>query len=219
MSRTLTAPLALLLATVLLVVGGAGGAAAAKLITGKQIKNGTITSVDLKNGSATGADVRDGSLSGLDVANGSLTGADVKAGSLGADRLAPAARNEVRVQVGDSQDIGTCSDTGLGDCTPLAAVTLGAGTWLVTGTVTVKNKDNVATALSDTCGLSSAAGSHPDARFPLAASGQPGETQTLSLQDVVVLAGGSLAVSLRCTEMGGEDVRVASPTITAVRVS
>lgn len=208
MSRTLTAPVAALLGALLLIVGLAGGATAAKLITGKQIKDGTVTTADVKNGSLRGVDVRDGS----------LAGADVKAGSLGADRLAPAARNDVRAQTGDSHDIVTCSDTGLGDCDPLASATLTAGTWLVTGTVTVKNKDNAATALSDTCGLSSSVGGHPDARFPLAAVGEPGETQTLSVQDVVVLPGGSVPVSLRCTEMVGEDIRVSSPTVTALRV-
>ena len=59
---------------------------------------------------------------------------------------------------------------------------------------------------------------HPDARFPLAPEGDPGETQTLSLQDVVTLPTGSLPISVRCTEMPGEDVRVSPPTITAVRV-
>ena len=46
-----------------IVLGGAASAAAGGLITGAQIKDGTIRSRDLTNGGLTGADVRDGSLS------------------------------------------------------------------------------------------------------------------------------------------------------------
>lgn len=196
MSRT--TPAVALLGAVLLVVGLAGGATAAKLVTSKQIKNDTVRSVDVRNGT--------------------LTGADVRPGSLGADRLAPGVLNELLVHEGASQDLGTCADTGLESCAALAGITLTPGTWLVSATVSVKNKDADPTALSDTCGLSSAVGAHPDARFPLAAVGQPGETQSLAVQDLVVLPAGALAVSLRCTEMTGENVRVASPTLSAIRV-
>lgn len=56
-----------LLAVLVVVVALGGSATAGKLITGKQVKNGSITSLDL----------RDGSVSGLDVADGSLTDADL----------------------------------------------------------------------------------------------------------------------------------------------
>ena len=46
------------------VVGGPAGAA--NLITGKQIKDGTVAGRDVANGSLTGADVRDGSLTRRD---------------------------------------------------------------------------------------------------------------------------------------------------------
>lgn len=213
-----TAPVVALLGAVLLVLGLAGGATAAKLVTSKQIKNDTIRSVDVRNGALTGTDTKNGSLTGADTQDGSLTGADLAAGSVGADRLAPGVLNDLLVHEGATQDIGTCTDTGLEDCATLAGVDLTAGTWLVSATVSVKNKDTDPTALSDTCGLFSAAGSHPDARFPLAAVGEPGETQSLAIQDVVVLPAGTLTVSLRCTEMAGENVRVASPTLSAVRV-
>lgn len=49
---------ALFLALAVLVVGVAGTATAAKLITGKQIKNGTITNVDVKNGSLKEVDLK-----------------------------------------------------------------------------------------------------------------------------------------------------------------
>lgn len=40
-----------------LLFGGVSGAVAGTMITGKQIKNGTVTGIDLKNGSVTGADL------------------------------------------------------------------------------------------------------------------------------------------------------------------
>ena len=62
----------------LLVLGlvGAGTAGAAKLITGKQVKNG------------------------------SLTGADIKAGSLGTDRLSPGARASLKGDAGPAGAVG-----------------------------------------------------------------------------------------------------------------
>lgn len=68
-----------LVATTLVASGGAS--VAAKLITGKDIKNGTIASVDVKNGALTGGDVKNGSITGNDVANGSLTRADLQPGT------------------------------------------------------------------------------------------------------------------------------------------
>ena len=62
----------------LLVLGlvGAGTAGAAKLITGKQVRNG------------------------------SLTGADIKAGSLGTDRLSPGARSSLKGDAGPAGAVG-----------------------------------------------------------------------------------------------------------------
>ncbi|MBJ7331846.1 MAG: collagen-like protein [Solirubrobacteraceae bacterium] len=56
-----------LLAAAVFLLAFSSTATAAKLITGKQVKNGSVTSVD----------VRDGSMSGLEVADGSLTEADL----------------------------------------------------------------------------------------------------------------------------------------------
>jgi hypothetical protein len=52
------------------------------MVTGAQVKNGSLTGRDLRDGSLSGADVGDGSLSGTDVGDGSLTGTDVSDGSL-----------------------------------------------------------------------------------------------------------------------------------------
>jgi hypothetical protein len=62
------------------VLGGSSAAqpavrAAASLITGKQIKNGTLTGRDVRNSSLTGADVRDGSLFAGDFKPGQLPAA------------------------------------------------------------------------------------------------------------------------------------------------
>lgn len=46
-----------------LVLGATGGATAGALITGKKIKDGSVTAVDLRNGTLTGLDVSDASLS------------------------------------------------------------------------------------------------------------------------------------------------------------
>ena len=59
------------------VLGGSSAAqpavrAAASLITGKQIKNGSVTGRDVRNSSLTGADVRDGSLFAGDFKPGKL---------------------------------------------------------------------------------------------------------------------------------------------------
>ena len=80
----------LLIAALALVLATAGTATAAKLITGKQVKNGTIKSADVGNSSLTGKDIK----------NRSLTGTDVKDGSLGAVDLSPAALAALKGQPG-----------------------------------------------------------------------------------------------------------------------
>lgn len=57
-----------------IVLGGGASATAGGLITGHQIKDGTIRSRDLTNGSLGGSDVHDGSLSVLDFDQDSIRG-------------------------------------------------------------------------------------------------------------------------------------------------
>jgi len=203
MSRTLarsgrTIPAALL-AVVVLVVALAGTATAAKLITGKNIKDNTVTTKDVRNGS--------------------LKAADVKDGSLGAADLAASAKNQVRFDDGSDHNIGTCTDTALDACVPVAITGLTPGTWLVTGSVTIDNFAGPATELTDRCGLWRAGSVLAESRTPLAANGAPGEAESITLQQVVVATDSTTPVSLRCTEMVGENLRVGSPTITALKVS
>lgn len=87
-------------AALVIAVGSTGVAAdAASLITGKDIKDGSVTGVSIQDGSLTGADIQDRSLTGRQIRsssvggrqirNRSLTGADVKNGSLTRADLAP----------------------------------------------------------------------------------------------------------------------------------
>ena len=58
-------------------------AGAAALITGAQIKDGTITSADLATNAVTSAKVKDRSLVGNDVSRDSLTGSEINESRLG----------------------------------------------------------------------------------------------------------------------------------------
>jgi hypothetical protein len=198
----------LILAAVVLVVALAGASTAAKLITGKQIKNNTVTTKDIK----------DKTLKGVDVKDGGLTGADVKDGSLGPADLAASTKNEVRFQDGSDFNIPTCEDTGLESCTNIVGTTLAPGTWLVTVTVNLENNSAGAVDPTERCGLQSADATLSEARAPLAANGSPGDASSIALQSVVK-ATGAQPVALRCTEMAGENLRVESPDITALKVS
>lgn len=64
-------------AAALLVALGGTATAAKTLMTGADVKNGSLTGKDLKNGSVTSADVRNGSLTGRDLRNGSVGRADL----------------------------------------------------------------------------------------------------------------------------------------------
>jgi hypothetical protein len=65
---------------------------AATLITGAQIKDGTVTTADIANNSLTGADVRDGGLFSSDIADGSLYGRDIAKGTVAPLNLTARAR-------------------------------------------------------------------------------------------------------------------------------
>jgi hypothetical protein len=69
---------------VVIVLGGAASAAAGSMITGRQIKDGTIRSRDLTSSGLSGADVHDGSLSALDFDQDSIRGPQGAVGPQGA---------------------------------------------------------------------------------------------------------------------------------------
>jgi hypothetical protein len=66
----------------LVLVSSAVGATAATMITGANVKDGSLT----------GADVKDSSLTGADLKSGAVAGIDVKDGGIGRADLAPAVR-------------------------------------------------------------------------------------------------------------------------------
>lgn len=73
--------IALGIAALALVVAlsGIGGAMAGQaLITGKQIRNGSLTTQDYKKGSVQTSDVKNGSIESADVENGAVESADLK---------------------------------------------------------------------------------------------------------------------------------------------
>jgi hypothetical protein len=59
----------LIIASLALVVAAIGPAAAAHLITGKDIKNGSVTGVDIKNNSLTGKQIKESTLGAVPKAN------------------------------------------------------------------------------------------------------------------------------------------------------
>lgn len=90
---------------------------AARLVTGGDIKNGSVTTQDIKDGSLTGADIRDEGIKGADIKTSSITGGDVLESSLG---TVPRARQLAPLHSGQSES-GTFS---------AAAGNSGAGGWL-----------------------------------------------------------------------------------------
>jgi hypothetical protein len=74
---------AALVVAILALVASMGGASyAAKMITGKDIKNGSITGKDIKKGSLTAKQVKKSSLTGTQLKDGSVGAADLQAGLL-----------------------------------------------------------------------------------------------------------------------------------------
>ena len=73
---------ALVVAMLALVASLGGGSYAAKLLTGQDIKNGSITGKDIKKKSLTGKQVKDRSLTGKDLKDRSVGAADLAAGTL-----------------------------------------------------------------------------------------------------------------------------------------
>ncbi len=63
-------PFALLPWVLVVLLLGVGSAQAAIIVTGANIKDGTVTGADVRNGSLTGADVRDGGIAPADLSAG-----------------------------------------------------------------------------------------------------------------------------------------------------
>ena len=76
-------------------------AQAAAMITGGDIKNGTVTSADLQDGTVQGVDIRTDTVRSSDVRNGTLTKTDLAPGTLPAP--GPSAYGHVQVGPTDAQ--------------------------------------------------------------------------------------------------------------------
>ena len=75
-NKTRTTAAVVAAAVGLTVVASGAGATAARMVTSKQIQNGTIKSIDVKDNNLQGRDIRDGSLTGADIRDGSLNARD-----------------------------------------------------------------------------------------------------------------------------------------------
>ena len=98
-------PSGLVIGAVAILVVTAGTATAAKLITGADIKDGSVASADLKNNNIASGDIKDGTVSSADLKNnniasgdikdGTVSSADVKDGTIGTQDLTAAAINSL----------------------------------------------------------------------------------------------------------------------------
>lgn len=73
--------MAVALAALFVALGGT--ASAALVITGRNVRNGSLHGADVHNGSLSGHDIRNGTIRAGDVANGSLSRADLRPGTVG----------------------------------------------------------------------------------------------------------------------------------------
>jgi hypothetical protein len=89
-------------ATIALFVALGGGATAAVLITGKNVKDGSLTGRDIKNNSVASVDVKDGD----------LLSKDFKAGQLPAGAQGPKGDQGLKGDKGDKGDPGLTGDKG-----------------------------------------------------------------------------------------------------------
>ena len=197
-ARTVRTVPALVLAAAALSVGVVGTASADALITGKDIKDGTVAAIDVTNGSLTTADVK----------NGSLTRSDLRSAS----------RTTV---VGTSSTTGvflqTCTDTALETCAAVRSIGVVPGSQLITATGTIDNRVAGTPAISNRCGLVQGDEVLAEARFTLADNGTSGENAQFTLQQAITVPDASQPVSLRCTEMAGENLQLESADLTSVR--
>ncbi len=218
MNRPLRLVPALLLAVAVVLVSVAGSATAAKLITGKQIKDGSIASIDVRNNSLTGADVKsssltggdvaDGSLAGADVADGSLAGADVTDGSLTSDDTDNLSEPFVYPKSLSFLELPACNDFTLASCASALDIA-GGGYKQVLFTGQLDNAANTPASSSNSCGLWLGNTLLVKQNSALAANGQPGEFAAFALQATVTMPEeANLAVELRCSELPGENIRL-----------
>jgi hypothetical protein len=83
-------------------LSGVGGTLAAQhLITGKQIKNGTLTTLDLKNNGVKTADIANGTVDSEDLGANSVGSEEITPNAVGSEEIAPGAVHTS--DIGDNQ--------------------------------------------------------------------------------------------------------------------
>jgi hypothetical protein len=95
------------LAAIVLLLTGTG--AYALIVTGQDVKNGSLQSIDIKDGSLKGLDVDNGSLDGLDIEDQSLKSSDIENDSLGSGDVKDESLQGIDLKDGtiDAQDLAT----------------------------------------------------------------------------------------------------------------
>lgn len=111
MKRNYTLPAAIV--ALALVFGAPIAASAKSLITGADIKNGSISRLDLGVNSVASGEVLDNSLTSADIKNSTLTGADVKDKSLTTKDLSDATVKSLRGQNGTNGTNGVDGTDGV----------------------------------------------------------------------------------------------------------
>jgi len=103
------------LAVVVLVVGVSGGATAAALITGADVKDGSLTSADIKDGTLTTNDLKQGGVSGNRLKGESTSGNKLQKGTVSGDRLKDGAVTSSKIQDGtiESNDLSSAAKDSL----------------------------------------------------------------------------------------------------------
>ena len=104
----------------IIAVSASSGAVAASLITGADVKNGSLTSADLKNNGVKGQDVQDGALSAADLSAATvaqLTGGSGQAGQAGpigpVGPVGPVGETGPKGDKGDKGDKGQAGPAGV----------------------------------------------------------------------------------------------------------
>jgi hypothetical protein len=185
-----------------LAIGGPTTAVAAKLITGADIKNGTITGRDIKRESVSGkARLKPGSVTSGVIADGSLQLRDLTDGAR--DTLRRLAHRRAT-----GPDI-----TGYEDMTPIVSITIPAeGVWLLVARFIMTNTG----ASSDTLNCGFQVG---EAQLPTGGgTADPGDTVTAAPVNVAPVDA-STDVALLCAGSGVTTFDLADIELTAIKLA
>jgi len=195
----------MIVAVIAVIVASSGGALAATLITGANIKNGTVKSIDIANNSLLGADIKDGTIRGADVANGSLGVDDLAPGTV----PAPVAFSRFKDAAVDIDGASPVSGT------VLLTLPVPAGSYAANAKVHLNN-NAFATTTTAECRLI-AEGDFDQARAGLNVDPDANDEFTVPMSLIHRFASAG-ALQLRCTDFGIGTVVASAMKITAVSV-